>query len=142
MKLLGQIAIFAGVGSCATVAHICVAWALMELSILEPYVANLTGACAAYFVSFVGNAVFTFGVRQRLPFYAVRYLAVSAASLVLTTLEVALVNRLAWPSYAYAAIVLLTVPPTTFLIAKLWAFAPRPARIDCGTGRSGESVVL
>jgi putative flippase GtrA len=123
MKLLRQLVMFAGVGGCATLAHVLTAWSLMQFSPVEPYLANLVGACLGYGVSFLGNALLTFGVRQRLGFYAVRYLLVSLVSLVLTTIELALVTRLGLSNHAYALVVLLTVPPATFLVAKFWVFA-------------------
>ena len=127
MKLLRQIVLFAGVGCCATLAHVGLAWSLMGLSLLEPYLANLIGASLAYCVSFLGNACLTFCVRQPLSFYAARYLLVSVVSLVLTTAELAIVTRLGLPSQAYALGALLTVPPATFLVARFWVFAAHPA---------------
>lgn len=126
MNLLRQLFLFAGVGGCATLAHVCAAWSLMQFSPVDPYAANLVGACLGYAVSFLGNAWLTFGVRQRFGFYAVRYLLVSLISLVLTTIELAMVTRLGLSNHAYALIVLLTVPPVTFLVAKFWVFAGTP----------------
>lgn len=123
MILVQQIVRFGAVGCCATLTHIGVAWSLMEFSPLSQYLANFAGAALAYLVSFLGNAAFTFGVRDRLGYYAVRYLFVSACSLFLTSAELTAVHRLDLPTFAYAGIVLLTVPPATFLFAKLWAFA-------------------
>ena len=128
MTLLRQIASFAGVGCCATLAHVLVAFSLMTLSPFDPYICNLLGATSAYGVSFLGNARLTFGVHERLSVYAVRYLPVSCLSLVLTTAELAIVSHFGWPSAVYAIVVLLTVPPATFLLAKLWVFAPAAAR--------------
>lgn len=124
MKLLGQIVMFTGVGCSATIAHVLVAWSLMAFSPFHPYLANLAGASFAYGVSFFGNACLTFGVSERRSVYAVRYLPVSLASLVLTTLELAFVTHLGLPRVAYVIVVLLTVPPATFLVAKLWVFRP------------------
>jgi len=123
MNLLRQITSFAGVGSCATLSHIGVAWSLMELSPLDPFVANLIGACTAYFVSFFGNAFLTFRVRKHLLLHAFRYLLISTVSLILTSIELAIVTFLDLPILAYVLIVLVTVPPATFLFAKFWAFA-------------------
>ena len=133
MSLLQQIVRFGAVGVCATVTHIGVAWSLMELSSFDQYGANLAGAVFAYLVSFFGNALFTFGVKDRLAHYAARYLFVSIGSLFLTSVELAAVDRLGLPTYAYAVVVLLTVPPATFLFAKLWAFAA-PAGLVGETG--------
>lgn len=49
-------------------------------------------------------------------------------SLVLTTFLLYTVNLLEWPTYAYAILVLVVVPPTTFILAKYWAFV-QPGRI-------------
>ena len=130
MNLLRQVALFGAMGCCATLAHIGVAWTLMELSPIDRYLANFAGAALAYVVSFLGNALLTFGVSERLGYYAIRYLFISACSLFLTSVELVGVQRYSLPNYAYAAIVLFTVPPATFLLAKLWVFAPRYAMME------------
>lgn len=123
MKLLRQIILFGVVGCAATLTHVGLAWSLMEFSAVNQYLANFAGAACAYLVSFFGNALFTFGVRARLGYFAFRYLFVSGCSLLLTSMELTLVRGLHLPSFIYAATVLVTVPPATFLFAKLWAFA-------------------
>jgi len=122
VNLLRQIFMFGLVGCCATLVHIGAAWSLMEFSSINKYLANLTGTVFAYLISFLGNALLTFGVRERLGYYALRYLFVSCCSLVLTSVELALVQQFGLSNDVYAVIVLLTVPPATFLVVKLWAF--------------------
>lgn len=140
MNLLRQIVLFAGVGVGATFAHVFAAWSLMQFSLTGPYAANFVGACLGYGTSFLGNAWLTFGVRQRLGFYAGRYLLVSLGSLALTTIELMIVTHLGLSNHAYVVIVLLTVPPATFVIARSWVFAgfaklgpDRPARPSART---------
>ena len=140
MNLLRQLISFAGVGCCATLSHVGAAWSLMELSPLDPFVANVVGACTAYFVSFFGNALLTFRVRKHLLLHALRYFLISTVSLILTSIELAIVDVLGLPILAYVLMVLVTVPPATFLFAKFWAFAaplPLPADQPAPPGRRG-----
>lgn len=127
MALLRQIASFGAVGLCATLVHVTLAWALIEQAALNGFAANACGAAAAFSVSYLGNARITFPGARGLPGGAVRYLAVTIVSLVLSSAILAFVESNGLPTYAYALIVVLTVPPTTFLLAKFWAFQ-RPRR--------------
>lgn len=132
MRQVFQVASFGAIGVCATITHVGLAWFMLEAVSIDPYLANLLGAAAAFLVSLFGNARFSFGVRERIFSYAGRYAVVSGISMLLTTIELQLVLHFGLPSYVYVAIVLLTVPPATFLAAKLWAFRdvdPTRARI-------------
>lgn len=126
MTILRQATSFGLVGVCATLTHVGAAWSLIA-SGSDPYLANCVGAALAFLVSFYGNARFSFAVRSRLSLHALRYAGVSGASLILTTLELHIVRHLGLPTFVYAAVVLATVPPTTFFLARSWAFAV-PAR--------------
>lgn len=121
MKLIRQIASFGMIGVLATLTHVASAAALIELDQCPPLVANLAGAALAYVVSFLGNALYTFGVSERLGSAALRYLLVSLASAALTSIILIATQFLNLPILAYYALVLVTVPPTTFLLAKFWA---------------------
>lgn len=122
MALLRQIASFGAVGLCATLVHVSLAWALIEQGALNGLFANACGAAAAFWVSYLGNARITFPGARGLPGGAIRYLAVTLVSLALSSAILALAESNGLPTYAYALIVVLTVPPTTFLLAKFWAF--------------------
>ncbi|MEQ5788891.1 GtrA family protein [Erythrobacter sp. NFXS35] len=122
MALLRQVASFGAVGICATLVHVALAWTLIERVMLDGLLANACGAAAAFSVSYLGNARITFRSGRGLSGRPVRYLAVTLVSLALSSAILSLVEHAGLPTYAYAVIVVLTVPPTTFLLAKFWAF--------------------
>lgn len=117
-----QIASFGVVGVCATLVHVAVAWLLIEQAALNGFVANACGATAAFSVSYLGNASLTFASERWLWGSAFRYLAVTLVSLTLTSAILAFTQRNGLPTHVYALIVIFMVPPTTFLLAKFWAF--------------------
>lgn len=125
MRLLRQLASFGTVGVFATLAHVATAWMLIDLAALDSYLANGLGGASAFLVSFLGNACFTFTTDRSLLRCAGRYLFVSLFSFALTSAILAFVERNGLPTWLYLAIVLATVPPATFMLAKLWAFHPQ-----------------
>jgi putative flippase GtrA len=112
------------VGICATLAHVALAWSVYELAVRNAFIANACGAAAAFSISYLGNARITFISERGLIGGAARYLPVTLLSLALSSAALAFVESNGLPTYVYALIVLLTVPPATFLMAKLWAFRP------------------
>jgi putative flippase GtrA len=124
MGLVRQIMSFGAVGVAATVTHVAIAWLLIVLANCDPYVANLFGTLVAFAVSFGGNVGFTFQSDRKLWSSARRYLLVSSLSLVTTTTILMIVERTGLPTYVYVIGVLAFVPPTTFVLAKHWAFHP------------------
>lgn len=122
MLLMRQITSFGLVGICATLVHVAVAWVLIERLTIGGFAANGCGAAAAFSVSYLGNARITFARQRGLMDGAMRYLVVTLVSLALTSAILALVERNGWPTYIYALIVVVTVPPATFVFAKFWAF--------------------
>jgi putative flippase GtrA len=126
VRLVRQIASFGMVGICATLLHVAVASALIELAGMNGFLANGSGAVAAFCVSYLGNARMTFDSKRSLSNGAMRYVVVTLASLALTSAILALTQRAGLSTFAYASIVVIVVPPTTFLLAKFWAFQPPP----------------
>lgn len=124
MKLLRQLFSFGVVGVAATLSHVGVAWLLIESTALNVYLANAIGACAAFMVSFLGNANFTFISNRSFWSSARRYVWVSLLSLLLTSIVLALTKHFGLSTLTYVVAVLVTVPPATFFLAKLWAFSP------------------
>lgn len=125
MELLRQGLSFSKVGIAATLCHLTTCWLLINTFALAPHLANLAGAGAAFSISFFGNAAFTFRTREYVRECALRYFIVSLVSLGMTSAILAFVERSGLSFYVYGLIVLVTVPPTTFLLAKLWAFKIR-----------------
>lgn len=124
MGLLRQIGSFGLVGVFATLAHIAIAAGLFEWAGFGPVAANACGAAGAFAVSYLGNARLTFETDRAMRSSAARYAVVTLVSFALTSAALAFVEANGLPLIVYAAIVVLTVPPTTFLLAKLWAFQP------------------
>ena len=124
MKLIRQLFSFGLVGVAATLSHVGVAWLLIESTAVNAYAANAIGALAAFMVSFLGNANFTFNTDRSFWSSARRYVWVSLLSLMLTSIILALTRYYGLSTFAYVAAVLITVPPATFFLAKLWAFSP------------------
>lgn len=124
MRILKQILSFGAVGMIATATHVSVAWLLMEATGIDRFVANFCGAMAAFGVSLLGNARFTFATERSLLRCAGRYVFVTLASLALTSAILAVTTRMGLPTYWYVLSVLVAVPPTTFLLARFWAFGP------------------
>jgi putative flippase GtrA len=130
MKLLRQLFSFGVVGVAATLSHVGVAWLLIESVAINAYLANAIGACVAFSVSFLGNANFTFVTDRSFWSSTRRYVWVSLLSLMLTSIILALTKHYSLSTFAYVAAVLVTVPPATFLLAKLWAFSPTKQGIN------------
>ncbi|MEE4207371.1 MAG: GtrA family protein [Erythrobacter sp.] len=124
MRLLRQIASFGVVGICATLVHVGVAWLLIDLFAMNGFLANALGAASAFSVSYLGNARITFASGRGLWGGAARYLAVTIVSFVLTSAILAVTRHAGLATWTYALLVVLTVPPSTFLLAKFWAFRP------------------
>ncbi len=114
---------FGAVGIAATLTHVLIAWAMIEAAGANPYLANLLGAAGAFGVSLIGNARLTFRTNRAFGSSARRYALVSLFSLMVSSLILALVERAGLALWVYLLLVVLVVPPATFLLAKLWAFA-------------------
>jgi putative flippase GtrA len=111
-----------GVGASAT--HLAVALSTHRWLGLAPLVANTVAFCCALGVSYLGNAIVTFRVE---PWRMHAFTKFAALSLVSFGLNQAIVYglsvRLGWPFAASLVVVLLTVPPFTFVLARVWALA-------------------
>mgnify|MGYP002386571603 CR=1 FL=1 len=110
------------VGASATLLHVGVAWLLIDWAAMNSFLANACGAATAFVVSYIGNARITFASRRGLWTDAPRYMVVTLTSLTLTSAILLLTQLSGLPTYAYALIVIMTVPLATFLLAKFWAF--------------------
>lgn len=122
MDWVRQCLSFGKIGILATLSHLTICWLLINSAQWASYLANLAGACVAYLISFFGNATFTFRTDSTLWKCAMRYFFVSLTSLGMTSLILSFVEANGLSFAVYAILVLGAVPPTTFLLAKLWAF--------------------
>ena len=114
---------FFAVGVAATLTHLCVGLGLyyaLDLG-LSALAANLAAFGVAYLVSYIGNATLAFPGTRLGPASFFRFLAVSLSSLVLNqTIVFAVVDLDGRPYWLALAVVLITVPPLTFLAMKFW----------------------
>ena len=124
MTVLRQLASFGTIGIVATLLHVTAAYLLRSGFGADPYFANLIGFLLAFGISFAGNARLTFSYRGAISAAFVRFLALSSVSLVMTTLWMAWVVRNGLPMSLYVLVVILTVPPVTYLLSRFWVFAP------------------
>ena len=119
---------FLAVGVAATLTHLCVGLALyyaLDLG-LSALAVNLVAFCVAYLVSYFGNATLAFPGTKLGSASFFRFLAVSLSSLGLNQAIVFALVDLAGRSYWQAlVVVLMTVPPLTFLAMKYWGIHVR-----------------
>ena len=118
-ELLG----FFVVGVAATLTHLCVGlvvFYVLDLG-LSALAANFVAFCVAYLVSYFGNARLAFPHTRLGPASFLRFLTVSLASLGMNQAIVhALVDIAGRPYWQALIVVLMMVPPLTFLAMKYW----------------------
>ena len=127
--MLRQIARFVGVGLLATLCHVCVASLLAGIWAVPPQIANLAGFLTAFGLSYLGHTRVTFQVHGGHGTHLPRFLAVAAFGLTLSSGITWLISDLAGhPVWMAMIAVGLAVPPVTFALSRLWAFAPVQGR--------------
>lgn len=120
-----EIARFGLVGVGATLVHMSVALGLERLADLPLALINLIGFCTAFILSFCGHYYWTFrsnGPRHQafLRFFIVALIGFGASTVMLATLQAIGFAG----DTAKLMISILVIPPVTFVVGKLWAFAP------------------
>ncbi len=111
-------------GVAASATHLIVALSTHRWLGLSPLVANTVAFCCALGVSYLGNAIVTFRVEPWRAHAFAKFAALSIVSFGLNQAIVyALTVRAGWPFALSLAVVLLTVPPFTFVMARVWALA-------------------
>lgn len=117
---------FVLVGGAASATHFVVGLGLNLLLHVAPWQANIVAFLTALGVSYLGNSIFTFGVEARRAGAFARFFLMSAAAFALNQgLVWSLTGPAHWPYWAALAVVLVVVPPITFLLSKHWALAER-----------------
>ena len=128
MKIIREAAAFGVVGVTATITHYAVAmtiyygldWGWSALW------ANFAAFCVAFMVSYFGNAIWVFPETRLGPRSFVRFLTVSLVSLSLNQgIVYVLVDILLIPYWQALIIVLMIVPPATFVTLKYWGVKTR-----------------
>jgi putative flippase GtrA len=126
---LAEMARFGSVGLAATAVHAGVYAGLVALAAVPPQLSNLVAFAVAFAVSFLGHHHFTFrGQRRSAAGAAVRFFVVALAGYALNAGFVALTTeKLGQPPLVAVLFMLFVTPVVTYVLAKLWAFADRPA---------------
>lgn len=122
-----QLLSFGGVGILATLTHVSIALACAEWFAWGPIASNGLGAAIAFFVSYFGNELLTFGNERSRSESLWRYAATSFAGFLAASAIMAFVQAKGLPSLTYALATVLIVPPLTFLLARIWVFR-KPGR--------------
>ena len=118
-----QMVRFFGVGVLATLTHILLFVAMMELFVISAVVATFLAFSGAFILSYLLNHSWTFQAQGRHHFHLPRFAVVGICGLVLNmAIMYLLVDFL---NYAYPialVVVVLTVPLLSYLMNKNWAF--------------------
>jgi putative flippase GtrA len=121
-QLLRQIGSFGFVGISATFTHLIIAYALIEGTSANAYVANGIGALCAFWVSFLGNTRMTFLYRGSIRSALLRYTMLTLVSFTITTAILYITRSFNLPIHLYVLASLAAIPPITFTLSKYWVF--------------------
>ena len=125
-ELLRQGARFGAVGLFATVLHLAAAWVASRWFGLGDYTANFVGFAVSFSFSYFGHFYWTFAQQSDHQRSLIRFMVVAGLGYATTNLIVWLVTDIWERPFEMALIgILLVVPPTTWMISRLWAFTPR-----------------
>jgi putative flippase GtrA len=122
--MIRQLGRFASVGVAATLVHVSAAIAASLIG-LSPHSANGVGFAAALLLSYFGHAHYTFGADVQHRRHGPRFLASAGIGLTLSAAITQIVSVwLGAPIAIAMGVVALAVPVASFLLYKLWVFAP------------------
>jgi putative flippase GtrA len=122
--MIRQLGRFASVGMAATILHVVVAIAASQLG-LPPQAANAAGFATALGLSYVGHGRFTFGTELEHHRHGPRFLATAGLGLALSSgLTQVIAVWIGAPFAVAMGVVALAVPVATFLLCRIWVFAP------------------
>lgn len=123
--LIRQGARFGLVGLGATLVHLAVAWIASHWIGLGDYIANGAGFVVAFWVSYFGHSHWTFEQERRDRRSLLRFVVVALLGYAMSNVIVWLVTDVFEASFDMALVaILFVVPPTTWIISRIWAFAP------------------
>lgn len=123
--MIAQAIRFSGVGILGTLCHVLVAFAASAMLPVTALVANFVGFSAAVALSYVGHARFTFDVAANHSAHLPRFAASALVGLLVSSLITLIVHDIyGGPFWAALGLTAITVPPVTFVVLKLWVFAP------------------
>lgn len=115
---------FGFVGLAATATHGAAAFGAWSVG-LPPLLANIIGFLFGFAVSLFGHARWTFRTLPQPRNAALRFLAVALSGALCSNGLLMALLALGWPRPWALAAGIAIVPPTTFLLSRLWAFSAR-----------------
>lgn len=123
-ELAGKLLRFGCVGLLATVVHIGIFLFATLVCHIDPSVATAIAFLVALTTSYALNHSWTFQVSGGHRRYFTRYAVIALTGSLLNMAIMFLCTRvLGWSSYAGLAVVVLTIPPLSFLGNFFWGFA-------------------
>lgn len=123
LPLFKSLCIFGAVGVAASVTHATVGILLVRNGILEPFKANILAFLTAFVVSYVGHYSFSFRSDAAHGGALTKFFLVAVLGLAMNQMIVLIVVN--WQKLPYElalGIVFLTVPVSTYLLSRFWAF--------------------
>lgn len=122
--LLQRVVRFGITGCTATVIHIVVAYAWMQLERPSSSIANAVAYAVATVFTYLTHTLWSFSARLEAP-TLLKFLIVTAAGLALSAGAAAYVEWLGYP-YGYGiALVVVVIPPFNFLVHHFWTYRVR-----------------
>jgi putative flippase GtrA len=117
---------FTIVGLAATATHAGIAISLNSVLRVDPLAANAAAYVCGFIVSYIGNAVVTFGASVLQAGQIARFAAVSLTGFVINESSVFVgVTWLHWPLAFCLAPAIVLAAAATFVLSRGWAFQPK-----------------
>jgi putative flippase GtrA len=117
-----RLAKFGVVGVFATAIHTSVALLVLHRG-FSPFAANVTGFLTAFGFSFLGQSLWTFGMRTRRKRAAVRFFVVAVSSFLFSNVALGAAKASGLlPDWLSLLIAIGVIPISNFLLGRLWAF--------------------
>lgn len=122
--LAAQLLRFGTIGSFAALVHFSVVVTLVSLTLMHPLFANIIAFLIAFQVSYFGHKYWTFDdIAQKAKTAWLKFFTVAVLSFLLNEFLFFILLTQTQLYYPIALlIVLMIVPPFTFILSKTWAF--------------------
>jgi putative flippase GtrA len=110
------------VGIASTTVHVVVAFFLLNLAGMSLLMSNVGAFFIAIFVSYFGNALWSFETKGEIKSMG-RFFVASSITLLLIVLISNFVTEAGFPPYTGILMIAVVIPVVGFFIQKLWVFS-------------------